>query len=639
MEKVVITLILTLFLVTTLTTAQEIELSNRYSYNLYPYIPSMNVTINVSTNSSLYWDTGDHGALRNVEDIRHDWLDTTSLLWSNADHVIDTTLDMNSNDITEVHEIFGENIYLSGANGNQRVQINNSNPFGFSRVDLCNSAQQCTSFAKVGGSIPSIISNGYSFGGNASGLVNFASNENLFLLTSDNGSIIFGSAPEGNTSNSEFIVAIDPLVRGISFLDSKYIRSVPINGGSGLLFQSVNPLVEGGFPYIWVATDSQNNTLVSSWQQVGRNNSFSGQMNSFGLVPKNWVNFTGEPVGEEEAGIDFLFNVSDYIKYCEYLQDNLSLIPAGCQYFADTTGRQVPLLFAGDLEIHRSAVIHEGFQGFNTFSNLDFTGSPFEIFNSSLLIASVFRTQEVNISSEFAEFEITFDGRPTGNDISPFVRETFFANQRDWSLRNSGTFCVDNPCLRAKGGDGGAQKIMSLSQSSEGISNITLGFYHSHNNMDPGEFLIVELTDNQGNTTQLFSYEGDGSDFEPPVFVSFNITETYWDKPNNTVRFYHNASANGEESYIDNFYTSGFVGEDQLFNISVEDALIEFGERDCNINVTGDFFGDYMNVTCPTFTVESNDTVINSLKGTYTGGSAYVCVYDNGTLYTDEVGC
>ena len=36
---------------------------------------------------------------------------------------------------------------------------------------------------------------------------------------------------------------------------------------------------------------------------------------------------------------------------------------------------------------------------------------------------------------------------------------------------------------------------------------------------------------------------------------------------------------------------------------------------------------------------ENQNVEISTLKATYTGGSAYVCVYDNGTLYASEVGC
>lgn len=56
-------------------------------------------------NASDYWLTGDRGPLRNVADILHNWLDPTSLLWSNAGHIMDTFLDMAANDIINVGEL------------------------------------------------------------------------------------------------------------------------------------------------------------------------------------------------------------------------------------------------------------------------------------------------------------------------------------------------------------------------------------------------------------------------------------------------------------------------------------------------------------------------------------------------------
>ena len=51
------------------------------------------------SNITDYWNTGDRGPLRNVADILHNWLNATSLLWSNAGHIMDSVLDMNNNNI------------------------------------------------------------------------------------------------------------------------------------------------------------------------------------------------------------------------------------------------------------------------------------------------------------------------------------------------------------------------------------------------------------------------------------------------------------------------------------------------------------------------------------------------------------
>ena len=43
--------------------------------------------------------------------------------------------------------------------------------------------------------------------------------------------------------------------------------------------------------------------------------------------------------------------------------------------------------------------------------------------------------------------------------------------------------------------------------------------------------------------------------------------------------------------------------------------------------------------SCLRINTTTGEVRLSNLSGTYTGGSAYVCVYDNGTLYTSEVSC
>jgi len=76
-------------------------------------------------NASSKWVTEDHGPLSRVDDILHNWLDATSLLWSNAGHIMDTVLDMNFNDIDDVAELTTENITLGGY-----IKDNNTNIAG-----------------------------------------------------------------------------------------------------------------------------------------------------------------------------------------------------------------------------------------------------------------------------------------------------------------------------------------------------------------------------------------------------------------------------------------------------------------------------------------------------------------------------
>jgi hypothetical protein len=94
-----------------------------FGYNLIQADDFNNNT--ASVNSSNYWNTGDRGVLRNVADILHNWLDTTSLLWSNANHTMDTDLDMNANDIIDVGNLEVNNNGTFGGNVSATYFIGN----------------------------------------------------------------------------------------------------------------------------------------------------------------------------------------------------------------------------------------------------------------------------------------------------------------------------------------------------------------------------------------------------------------------------------------------------------------------------------------------------------------------------------
>ena len=287
--------------------------SNGIGINLIPEFDLNTTTVN----SSKFWYTDDRGPLNRVDQIEHNWLDAASLLWSNAGHIMDFILDMNNYDIVDVKNVNSTGTINVVSSEQNQIVVKNTNPFAVASIDILNSEDSRVSFAKLGPKIPQVITNGYEFGGNASGLVSFATDDghNMVFLTGGNNSIIFGNMPDGNTQNATFGMAYDPVEQGLTFFGNKLIRPVEVDGGFGLLFENRDNLTAGGFPFIFISNTSGGETIVTSWQTVGRNNSFSGQMNSFGTVPKSWVNFTG--MGDEE-GIDFLFNASDYINYCNY---------------------------------------------------------------------------------------------------------------------------------------------------------------------------------------------------------------------------------------------------------------------------------------------------------------------------------
>jgi len=274
------------------------------------------------------------------------------------------------------------------------------------------------------------------------------------------------------------------------------IRTIDVDGGSGLLSQSFENLTAGGFPFLWVAKDVGGDFISPKWIQNGRNNSFSGTMNTFGTVPKSWVTLpfnASKTQDENDAdGIDLLFNVSDYIKYCAWLQDNQSLVPEGCKYFADTTGRKVPLLFGGDLEIHRSATIHEGFLLFNNFNYLTREGNPFEIFNGTI-INQIPTTEEVGVG---VGDNITFYSEDFPGTLNSFsLIECIGAPSTCWGA------VFEAPCHLGACASAGSNVDTTMEANTTTLNgeNLNLTFWATEQNVDATDTWEVQVNNYTGS--------------------------------------------------------------------------------------------------------------------------------------------
>lgn len=398
----------------------------------------------------------------------------------------------------------------------------------------------------------------------------------IWLGTRNNESILFGGSPDDNLSNIDFSVKIDTELDALVFQGDKYIRPVRVDGGYGLLFQSTDVLHEGGFPFIWVAQDSNNETIVPMWQQNGRNNSFSGQMNSFGVVPNAWVNFgLSQPGVNDSAGVEFLFNTSDYVKYCAWLQINLSLVPEGCKYFADTAGRGVPLMFAGDFEVHRTATIHESLTVFNDLDFIGRNGNDADFFfnggNGGKLHARDNRALLENVTS-INRTLCNFDDAT----LCGFVVESIAPEPgRDWTSVLEAQ-CHEDRCANAKGGN---LKIMSLSDGTQNADNINISFWIT-TLFSIGDSFYVTLDDNLGNVTTILTETVTILDEER----SFIMPDIYENKTNITTTFYLDGQNANRQVWVDNVHVYADFSEQIEINDPYEGGRIVLGEDRGNLS-------------------------------------------------------
>ena len=90
----------------------------------------------LNVTSAKFWDTEDRGPLRNVADIRHDWLDIISLLMGNSGHIFNVDLDMMEFNITNVTNIILEDKVCLDENCELFMKRNDEgNPFNGISLD------------------------------------------------------------------------------------------------------------------------------------------------------------------------------------------------------------------------------------------------------------------------------------------------------------------------------------------------------------------------------------------------------------------------------------------------------------------------------------------------------------------------
>jgi hypothetical protein len=548
--------------------------ANPYSFNLYslPDFDNNTAFVNLSE-TALQWLTPSLGLLTDVQagqfdniggalTIDSEYLDMHWLALDGSNSP-SAAIGWGGQNLYDVNNIDGTgDITMVGSGTDQEVNIQSTNPFGVTSVDLLNSAGNEVSMAKLGPGIPTTFSNGYGFGGNTSGVISrdTTDNANLILASSGNNSIIFGNTPDGVTQNITFGMAYDPTIQGLSFLGSKLIRPVAQSGGFGLFFQSQDALAAGQFPFAFTARTAADDSVALSWMQNGKNNSFSGQMNSFGLVPKDWVDFGA--IANDSAGIEFLTNRSNYINFCKW-QQSRGFISEGCKYFADTSGQGGGLLFAHNLEIHDSGVIHGGL---TTYNNLDYITRNDNDMN--VIGADIHARKEQIVTGNFTNSTQTICNFDAG--LCNFVSESIAPEVgRDWQSVNE-IECHSDACANAKGGN---LKVMCEDRNYTNLENINVSFWLT-TNVQGGDSFVITLDNNLGTSGTVFT-EAVTVDDE---FNSFLFPSAYENQGNVTMCVEFDGSNVVRQSWLDELMYFADLITPGIINQTEQQGAIWLGE-------------------------------------------------------------
>ena len=336
---------------------------------------------------------------------------------------------------------------------------------------------------------------------------------------------------------------------------------------------------------------------TNSWYQSGRNNSYSGIGNSFGVVPNYWgeENFT-------QNGIVNMSQLSDYELICETFDMD-------CVFTADTRGRGGPLLWtAGDLEVWRQTHLMEGVTSRGD-AEFIMNGFDFNIVNGSLHIQTP-RVQLVGFV--FGDNVTILNANFNGDVLTPFAQTTSGGGASEWTPVSS-ISCHDGLCSRALGGTGSPIRGMSASFSSIFLDNMNLTFFitstmagsdnftiNANNNVGSGEVTIFTTSTNIVDTTQLVSLPS-SMDNKSSVTLTFNFSG------NNPI---------ADSVFIDDVLVIGNATATTEANITVQDSDIKFGDGTDGITYQGDEAIGFsiMNITADIINFIGNSTFVNVIE-------------------------
>ena len=372
-----------------------------------------------------------------------------------------------------------------------------------------------------------------------------------------------------NITNINQLVAPDG--SAIKFGDSGIFTGIE----QAINIQSNQTLGEGVISH--VLTDMQGGRILEAWQ-VGKPESGGFHRNS------------------DIVSSDFGITNGSILTSCTEMGDLWSFDTiVGC----NTTESGASRITQGSERIGHSIYVGGGSktQSYSQFINTSFQvlGNPaddIDLYNAPVHIrGGIFRANITIPAGKGELFKITWDGIITDlNPPPPFSQSGAMTGNenREWNTWND-VVCYSNPCVRAKGGNGGGIRGMDYNFSTINLSTIILSFWYGSDNMDSDvdEAFEVFTNNNEGSGwVSIWRNQSIGGDINPEVFLNFTLPSTMEDKTIVSLRFNHNADSISQESFVDNIMINGTFGSDTIVEKDVANSEIEFGINEvCKIEV------------------------------------------------------
>lgn len=312
-------------------------------------------------------------------------------------------------------------------------------------------------------------------------------------------------------------------------------------------------LGEGIITFLLYTQENGSNIVTQS----GRNNSAGIWGNSLMIMPSQMAN---EKFGKN------LTNATNCIKVCDRYNKT-------CRLDCDTSGYGASLMVQGGVHIWKDLFVDKSLR---VDGGASFVDGNVNVIESNI---HVFDSREEATTTNIGLIDL-FHETFADADISPFEKvNQVGSDANNWITDSQADFCHTNPCARAEGGDGGAERVMEANYSMLNLSACNMSFYYGADNMDTEDLdnFSVFVSNNSviGEFHLVFNrtiFAGDISD--PPEFVVIKIPALLHNVSLATFRFVHKASVSAEETFLDNIKVNCTAGSERAVNITRYDSEI-----------------------------------------------------------------
>ncbi len=650
----------------TLRNLNDVNITNPSGQQVIVYNQSSNKWYNSYLNDSAhhvnasdYWITGDRGSLRNVNDILHSWLDTTSLLWSNAGHIMDTFLDMNSKNIIDVGNLeVNDNISVGGkinVTGNVIIQdrlfVGLEPSQGESIINPGDMAVGGNLILAAGtiavlpdkyGLSAGFFNNGADDANNTQFYLNFSgelnTSESLFCDFLNNPFNDSNKRDSINVlSSSEFWT--DNIYLAINtFINSSCVTVATEVFGSDVVLGLTNVVYVVSPQPVFGVTDNdlvlngirmfyETNESLSTFGTYTRQNTLQDKPGGT-LFADAFTNTDGELeyVAATQTGLNnsgsFVrnsFGVWSTRLYNIIQKENLTFLHDMVQrwitigitpllhYDSNLTGASLAVEFAIETQ---KVVIHDDIgngqligEGEFTWLARDNTDMEFLDGNGILISKEVIKEFGFSIGDSIVSLSANFDSET----LEPFVQTTGGGILVDWSLSLS-ELCHSRECASALGGTGSPLRSMQSNFSSIDQDNLNLSFWLTTVQSSPDIF-TVEVNNNVGSgDITVFTSSATFTD----EFQSVILPSSMDNKSIVTVIFNFQGNNPSQDAvYVDEVLVVGNATVSTLANVTVQDGSSKYGDGTCGIGLFAEDGHQDLNITCDNINLIGDVTAIS----------------------------